>query len=100
MYDNTKEFVQAVRILGIVHGVEQPELERESDAISKLNILPDIFLILEALEMKGEYIWQLLDFHPAMTKRISIGAGDVKHMTHRFSASCKSQQASQKNLFL
>lgn len=78
MYDNTKEFVQAVRILGIVHGVKQPELERECDAISKLNILPDIFLIFEALEMQGEYIWQLLDFHPTMTKGISIGAGECK----------------------
>ena len=57
MYDDSKELVQTVGVLSIIHGVEQPQLEGKGNAISELDISAKILLVFEALQMQSQNIW-------------------------------------------
>jgi hypothetical protein len=46
-----EQFIQSIRVLSIIDSVEQAELEGKCNAISQLDVLLYIFLILEALKM-------------------------------------------------
>ena len=61
-YDSSKA-VRAVRIRGLGGSVEEAQREGENDPISKLLESPNVFLVLEALEMQRQHIWRLLDLH-------------------------------------
>ena len=69
MYDDRKELVQTVGILRVVDGIEEAQLERERDAVRKLDVLADVLLILEPLEVQREDVRQTLDLHPRTTPR-------------------------------
>lgn len=49
MYDNSKQFVQPIRVLHIVSCVKKAQLKRESDSVSKFDVFFQLLLILEAL---------------------------------------------------
>ena len=63
MDDDREQLVKSVRILGVVDGIKQSQLERERHAICELDVLAQILLVLEPLQVQREDIRQLLDFH-------------------------------------
>lgn len=67
VHDDGKELVQAIRVLRVVDGVEKAKFQREGDAVGQLDVLADVLLILEALEMQGENVWELLDLHSLLS---------------------------------
>ena len=63
MHDDSEEFVQPIRVLSIINGIEQAQLERERDAICELDVFAEVLLVLESLKVQCEDIWQPLDLH-------------------------------------
>jgi hypothetical protein len=49
--------------------------------------------------MECKYIWEFLYLHPATLSWVTIKGEGIVETTYRFSASCRPQQLSQKNLF-
>lgn len=74
MDDDAKEIVKPVGVVGVVDGVEEAELERECNAVGKLNIPPDILLVLEPLEMECEHVRETLNLH-AFLGFLEVAAG-------------------------
>jgi hypothetical protein len=89
-----EKLVKPIRVLDVVTRVGEFELSREWNPVKQLGIPPKILLILEPLQVKGKDIWQSLDFHPIH----QLSYRRVQR-TDLFSASCRPQHESQKNLF-
>lgn len=59
----SKEIIQAVGVLEVVHGIKQPQVERKCDAIRQFNILLHILLKFEAFKVQSKNVGELLNFH-------------------------------------
>lgn len=64
MYHYSEQFIQSVWIRDVVHGIEQTQLKGKCNTIREFDVFLHVFLVLESLQMKGEHVWQNLDFHP------------------------------------
>jgi hypothetical protein len=64
MYVDAKELIQTVRIIRVISSIEQPQLEREGDTISQLDVLLQVFLVFEPFQVESEHVGYPLDLHP------------------------------------
>lgn len=54
MNHDGEQFVQSIRVLGVVDGVKQPELQGKCHSICQLRILPNVLLVFETLKVQRE----------------------------------------------
>jgi len=69
MNDKCIQVIDPVRVLHVIHRVEESELKWKRDAVRQLDIFLKRFLILESLKMKRENVRKLLDLHPTIINR-------------------------------
>lgn len=62
--DDGVKFVQPIRIIRVIDSIEQPQLHGKRNPISELDVLLDIFLVLEPFEVQCQDVWEFLDLHP------------------------------------
>lgn len=97
MDNHGKELVETIRVLRLVTGIGQAQLEREWYPIKELGVSTESLLILEPLEMEREDVGKSFDFHPTVS---SVGRRRtsfqllVDHSTSR-KKTCSFDRASQ-----
>lgn len=47
MYNNSKQFVQSIRVLRIIDGVKEAQLKGEGDTVGEFDVFFQVLLILE-----------------------------------------------------
>ena len=64
MDDDGVKFVQPIRVIRIVNGIEQPQLHWKRNPIGEFDVLLNILLVLEPLKVQRQDVRKFLDLHP------------------------------------
>ena len=79
MDNDAKEIVEPVGVVHVINGVEEAEFERERNAVGKLNVPPDVFLVFEPLEVECKHVGETLDLH-AFLGFLKVATGVAKKL--------------------
>ena len=67
MNDDGVKFVQPIRVVGVVNGIEQPEFHGKRNTIGELDVFLKIVLIFEPFEVESQDVRELFNFHPLLS---------------------------------